>query len=135
MGLSPSVVLVSFFVFFGGLYSIRLICMLRSAICKLLQKLSAYGLSGRRCSPEVGELRVAVRGMSFRSLERCYKFLSYPLRFARPPTLGGQLHPVCSHAAFANLNPRPFCSLAAFSYLQTKSVSLSLRAIRTALLP
>ena len=65
MGLSPSVVLVSFFVFFGGLYSIRLICMLRSAICKLLQKLSAYEPSGRCCSPEAGELRVAVRGMNF----------------------------------------------------------------------
>ena len=71
MGLSPSVVLVSFFVFFGGLYFIGLVCMLRSTICKLLQKLSAYGPSGRRCSPEAGELRVAVRGMSFRSLERC----------------------------------------------------------------
>ena len=51
--------------------------------------ISAYGPSGRRCSPEAGELRVAVRGMSLRSLERCYKFLTYPLRFARPPTLGG----------------------------------------------
>ena len=135
MGLSPSVVLVSFFVFFGGLYFIRLIRMLRSAICKLIQKLSAYGLSGRRCSPEVGELRVAVRGMSFRSLERCYKFLSYPLRLARPPTLGGQLHPACLLAAFACLYSHPVSSLAAFSYLQTYSVSLSLRAIRTALLP
>ena len=65
MGLSPSVVLVSFLFFFGGLYSIRLVRMLRSAICKLLQKLSAYGPSGRRCSPEAGELRVAVRGMNF----------------------------------------------------------------------
>ncbi len=110
---------------------------------------SVYGLSGWCCSPKVGELRVAVRGMSLRSLERCYKFLTYPLRFARPPTLGGQLHPVCSHAAFAclyshpaclhaafaNLNPHPVCSHAAFSYLQTYSVSLSLRTIRTVLLP
>ena len=125
--------------------------------------ISAYGPSGRRCSPEAGELRVAVRGMNFCSLERCLAFVSYPLRFARPPTLVGQLHPACSLAAFANLNPRPVCSHAAFaclnprpvsshaafadlyisavcshaafSYLQTYSVSLSLRAIRMALLP
>ena len=109
--------------------------MRRSSICKLLQKLSAYGPSGRRCSPEAGELRVAVRGMNFRSLERCLDVVSYPLRFARPPTLGGQLHPACLLAAFANLNPRPVSSHAAFSYLQTNSVSLSLRAIRMGLLP
>ena len=111
--------------------------------------ISAYGSSGRRCSPQVGELRVAVRGMNFRSLERCYKFLSYPLRFARPPTLGGQFRPACSLAAFACLYFHPAClhavfadlyisavsSYAAFSYQQTYLVSLSLRAIRTALLP
>ena len=111
--------------------------------------ISAYGPSGWRCSPEVGELRVAVRGMNFRSFTCCLAFVSYPLRFARPPILGGQLHPACSlaafaclyshpacsHAALANLNSRPVCSLAAFSYLQTNSVSLSLRVIRTVLLP
>ena len=111
--------------------------------------ISAYGPSGRRCSPKVGELRVAVRGMSFRSFTRCLAFVSYPLRFARPPTLGGQLHPACSHAAFACSYSHSVCSLAvfadlyisavsshaAFSCLQISSVSLSLRAIRTALLP
>ena len=111
--------------------------------------ISAYGPSGRRCSHEAGELRVAVMGMNFRSFTCCLAFVSYPLRFARPPTLGGQLHPacllaefaclyshsVCSHAAFVCLNPRPVSSPAVFSYLQTYSVSLSLRAIRTVLLP
>ena len=111
--------------------------------------ISAYGPSGRRCSPEAGELRVAVRGMNFRSFTCCLAFVSYPLRFARPPTLGGQFrpacslaafaclyfHPACLHAAFANLNPRPVCSHAAFSCQQTYSVSLGPRAIRTALLP
>ena len=128
------------------LRSVRTLC---SAIFKLIPFPSAYGLSGWCCSPKVGELRVAVRGMSFRSITCCLAFVSYPLRFARPPTLGGQLHPVCSLAAFACsysrpvsllaafacLYSRPVSSLAAFSYLQTYSISLSLRAIRTALLP
>ena len=123
--------------------------MLRLVIFKLIPFPSAYGPSGRRCSPEAGELRVVVRGMNFRSFTCCLAFVSYPLRFARPPTLGGQLHPACLLAAFAclyshpacllaalaNLNPRPVSLLAAFSFLQTNSVSLSLRAIRTALLP
>ena len=135
------------FLFF--LPSRRLLWRSKSVQGERKANISAYGPSGRRCSPEAGELRVAVRGMSFRSLERCYKFLSYPLRFARPPILGGQPHPVCSHAVFANLYPhsvsshaafaclysRPVCSHAVFSYLQTNSVSFSLRAIRTALLP
>ena len=113
--------------------SVRTLCLV---ISKLIPFPSAYGPSGRRCSPEAGELRVAVRGMNFRSLEHCYKFLSYPLRFARPPTLGGQLHPACSHAAFACLyshsvcshavfaclNPRPACLLAALAYLYSHSV-------------
>ena len=97
--------------------------------------ISANGPSGRHCSPEAGELRVAVRGMNFRSFTCCLAFVSYPLRFARPPTLGGQLHPACLLAAFACLYSHSVCSLAAFSYLQTNSVSLSLRAIRTVLLP
>ncbi len=42
--------------------SVRTLC---SAICKLIPFPSAYGPSGRRCSPKVGELRVAVRGMNF----------------------------------------------------------------------
>ena len=85
MGLSPSVVLVSFFVFFGGLYFIGLVCMLRLQTYIYLRSVrtlrlvvykshpfpSAYGPSGWRCSPEAGELRVAVRGMNFCSLERC----------------------------------------------------------------
>ena len=135
------------FLFF--LPSRRLLWRSKSVQGERKANISAYGPSGWHCSPEVGELRVAVRGMRFRSLERCYKFLTYPLRFARPPTLGGQLHPVCSHAAFACLYSHSVCShavfadlyvsavssLAAFSCLQISSVSLSLRAIRTVLLP
>ena len=107
------------FLFF--LPSRRLLWRSKSVQGERKANISAYGPSGWRSSPEEGELRVAVRGMNFRSFTRCLAFVSYPLRFARPPTLGGQPHPVCSHAAF--------------SYQQTYSVSLSLRAIRTALLP
>ena len=41
--------------------SVRTLC---SAIFKLIPFPSAHGPSGRRCSPEAGELRVAVRGMN-----------------------------------------------------------------------
>ena len=60
------------------------------------QRVAAFGLTGWGCSPKVGELPERVRGMN-----RTYNFqvstlvCSYLLRYARPPTLGGQPRPAC----------------------------------------
>ena len=55
----------------------------------------AYRQAGWCSSPKIGE--VPDRAEGYKTHIQTKHISSYPLRYARPPTLGGQLHSGCLH--------------------------------------